>query len=246
MSSIKSPPLKRSLGPTLIADWGDTVIVHVTNSLETSINGSSVHFHGIRQNHTNYQDGVVSITQCPTAPGSIVTYKWRATQYGSSWYHSHFGLQTYEGVFGGIIINGPASAAYDEDAGNIILNDWLHRTPDEVFPSVQREGLPNMENSLINGTNVFGADGDENQVGERFSLKFEKGRKYRLRFANGAIDSLFRVSIDNHTLTVISTDFVPVEPYETDSITLSIGKTNQNVLISILTKTIKQANAWTS
>jgi FtsP/CotA-like multicopper oxidase with cupredoxin domain len=47
-------------GPTLFADWGDTVVVHVTNSLVTSKNGTSIHWHGIRQNGTNDQDGVRS------------------------------------------------------------------------------------------------------------------------------------------------------------------------------------------
>lgn len=28
-------------GPTLFADWGDTVVVHVTNSLTTSLNGTA-------------------------------------------------------------------------------------------------------------------------------------------------------------------------------------------------------------
>lgn len=69
-------------GPMITADWGDTVKVHVTNSLTT--NGTSIHFHGIRQNYTNPQDGVSSITQCPTPPGSNITYTWRATQYGVS------------------------------------------------------------------------------------------------------------------------------------------------------------------
>jgi FtsP/CotA-like multicopper oxidase with cupredoxin domain len=45
-------------GPTLFADWGDTVVVHVTNNLVTSQNGTSIHWHGIRQNGTNDQDGV--------------------------------------------------------------------------------------------------------------------------------------------------------------------------------------------
>ena len=71
-------------GPTIFADWGDTVRVHVTNSLTTSGNGSSIHWHGIRQNYTNQDDGVVSITQCPIAPGESYTYEWKATQYGSS------------------------------------------------------------------------------------------------------------------------------------------------------------------
>jgi hypothetical protein len=125
-------------GPTIIADWGDTVgtglrlsclnstykvtVVYLYNGLTN--NGTGLHFHGIRQNYTNQMDGVPSITQCPTAPGESITYTWRATQYGHTWYHSHFALQAWEGVLGGIIINGPASANYDEDLGVMFLNDW--------------------------------------------------------------------------------------------------------------------------
>lgn len=38
-------------GPTIIADWGDEVVIHVTNSMTN--NGSTIHWHGIRQNFTN-------------------------------------------------------------------------------------------------------------------------------------------------------------------------------------------------
>lgn len=100
-------------GPTIIVNWGDTVVIHLRNKLPASLqNGTSLHFHGLRQLNTNPMDGAVSITQCPTAPGQTMTYRWRATQYGTTWYHSHIGLQTWEGVFGGVIINGPASANY--------------------------------------------------------------------------------------------------------------------------------------
>lgn len=34
-------------GPTIEANWGDTVKIHLTNSLAN--NGTSLHFHGIRQ-----------------------------------------------------------------------------------------------------------------------------------------------------------------------------------------------------
>jgi FtsP/CotA-like multicopper oxidase with cupredoxin domain len=95
-------------------------------------NGTSLHFHGIRQNYTNQMDGVASITQCPVAPGDSMTYTWRATQYGSSWYHSHFYVQAWDGILGGIIINGPATANYDEDLGNLFLNDWSHQTADQL------------------------------------------------------------------------------------------------------------------
>ncbi|PBP19049.1 multicopper oxidase [Diplocarpon rosae] len=143
-------------GPTLFADWGDTVIVTVYNGLEN--NGTSIHFHGIRQNMTNQNDGVASITQCPTAPGETVTYTWRATQYGSTWYHSHFGLQAWEGVLGGIIINGPATANYENDMGVMFLNDWTHQTADAMYITAETNGPPTLDNGLINGTNVYGDD----------------------------------------------------------------------------------------
>ncbi|KAI1398420.1 multicopper oxidase [Hypoxylon fuscum] len=205
-------------GPTLFADWGDTVTVHVTNSLTTSGNGTSIHWHGIRQNYTNEQDGVVSITQCPTSPGDSMTYTWRATQYGSTWYHSHIGLQAWMGVAGTIIINGPATANYDEDLGTVFLSDWSHSTADELWISAETNGPPTMDNGLINGTNVFD-DG-----GERFQVSFTSGTSYRIRLVNGAIDTHFKFSIDNHTMTVISSDLVPLQPYNTTVLNIGMGQ----------------------
>lgn len=127
-------------GPTIIGDWGDNFIIHVTNSM--TANGSSIHWHGIRQNFTTENDGVGSITQCPIAPGDTKTYKWRATQYGSSWYHSHYSVQAWDGVFGGILINGPATANYDEDLGHIFLNDWSHETADVLKLTASSTGPP--------------------------------------------------------------------------------------------------------
>ncbi len=210
-------------GPTIIADWGDTVVVHVTNSLTASENGTSIHFHGIRQNYTNQNDGVVSITQCPTAPGDSITYTWRAVQYGSSWYHSHIGLQAWEGLAGGIIINGPASANYDTDLGTLFLSDWCHHTADELYTASQTTGPPTLDNGLINGTNVYGDDDSDTQTGTRFNTSFTAGTSYRLRLINGAIDTMFKFSIDNHTLTVISADFVPIEPYDTTVLSIGMG-----------------------
>ncbi|KAH8879996.1 multicopper oxidase [Thozetella sp. PMI_491] len=203
-------------GPTIFADWGDTVVVHVRNSMEN--NGTSIHFHGIRQNYTSDQDGVASITQCPTAPGDVYTYRWKATQYGSTWYHSHFSLQAWNGVFGGIVINGPASAPYDEDLGILPISDWFHRTVDELYAVASTSAPPSGNNGLLNGTNVY-QDG-----GSRYATTFEAGKSYRLRLVNTAIDTMYRFSIDNHTLTVIANDLVPIHPYSTTTLNIGIGQ----------------------
>jgi FtsP/CotA-like multicopper oxidase with cupredoxin domain len=206
-------------GPTIIANWGDTVVVHLSNGLAN--NGTGLHFHGIRQNFTNPMDGVPSITQCAIAPGDSMTYTWRATQYGSSWYHSHFALQAWEGVLGGIIINGPASANYDNDAGNLFLNDWGHETADAMYTAAETTGPPTLDNGLINGTNT---GSDDTSVGARFEMNVVEGESYRLRLVNGAIDSHFKFSVDNHTMTVMAMDFVPIVPYTTDIVSIGMGQ----------------------
>ncbi|KAF9871958.1 multicopper oxidase [Colletotrichum karsti] len=211
-------------GPTLFADWGDNVIVHVTNSLTTSNNGTSIHFHGIRQNYTNEADGVSSITQCPLAPNNTQTYKWRATQYGSTWYHSHFALQAWQGIFGGIIINGPATYNYDEDLGMVFLNDWDHQTVDELYSTAETSGPPTLDNGLINGTNVYGDDGSTSQTGTRFNLTWVSDTTYRMRLVNAAVDTHWKFSIDNHTMTVIAADLVPIEPYTTTVLDMGMGQ----------------------
>ncbi|KAJ4418280.1 hypothetical protein N0V82_005671 [Gnomoniopsis sp. IMI 355080] len=208
-------------GPTIIADWGDNVVVHVTNALQD--NGTSIHFHGIRQNWTMQNDGVASLTQCPTAPGDTVTYQWRATQYGSSWWHSHFYVQAADGIFGGIIINGPATANYDNDLGNLAIFDWDHETADALVAQAAYSGPPEMANGLINGTNIFTQD-DGTVVGSRWETTFTSGESYRLRLVNTAADTHFKFTIDNHTMTVIATDFVPIVPYTTDVVNIAIGQ----------------------
>jgi hypothetical protein len=88
-------------GPLLQACWGDVMQVTVINKM--SYNGTSIHWHGIRQNQTMHMDGVNGVTQCPIAPGDQFTYKFNVTQYGSSWYHSHYSLQYADGAVGPMV-----------------------------------------------------------------------------------------------------------------------------------------------
>jgi FtsP/CotA-like multicopper oxidase with cupredoxin domain len=209
-------------GPTITADWGDELVIHVINNL--NINGTSIHWHGLRQNYTNQNDGVVSITQCAQAPGDTYTYRFRATQYGTTWYHSHFSLQAWDGVFGSFVINGPATANYDVDAGPIIVSDWFHESVYGLAAEAEVSGPPTPENGLINGSNIFGDDGSADQTGSRFELDFQTGTSYRLRLINVAIDTHWKFMIDNHTLTVIAIDLVPVVPFTVDIVSIGIGK----------------------
>ncbi|KAF2102300.1 hypothetical protein NA57DRAFT_35573 [Rhizodiscina lignyota] len=207
-------------GPTIEANWGDTVVVHVTNSLEN--NGTGLHWHGIRQNWTNPNDGVPSLTQCPIAPGESMTYTWKAVQYGTTWYHSHFSLQAWEGVFGPIVIHGPSTADWDVDLGPLTLVDWSHETVDALYSYAQTVGPPTLDNGLINGTNTYNDSGSV--VGSRFETTFSSGTKYLIRVINSAIDTYFKFSMDNHTMTVIASDLVPITPYTTEVLDITMGQ----------------------
>ena len=182
--------------------------------------------HGIRQLHTNQHDGVNGITECPIAPGDSFTYKFRALQYGSAWYHSHYSLQYGDGLLGPLTIYGPSTANYDSDDTfrPILITDWNHRSVFEDWPvMLESESAPEMTNILLNGTGQFGPGKTEKQ---KFQLYFEKGKRYMLILVNTAVDTTFLFSIDEHILEVIEADFVPIWPYNTTNIHIGIGQLN--------------------
>ena len=91
------------------------------------------------------------------------------------------------------------------------------------------DGLPPVSNNnLINGkmnypcANATGLQCTPNAGISKFF--FESGKKYRLRLINSGAEGLQKFSIDGYKLLVIANDFVPVQPYEVDVVTLGIGQ----------------------
>lgn len=205
-------------GPTIYADWGDMISVTVTNDMQD--NGTTIHWHGVRQYHSNSQDGVPGVTECPIAPGQTKTYTFQATQYGTSWYHSHFSCQYGDGVLGPIVINGPATANYDIDLGPLPITDWYYPSVNLHASLAEHENAlpPEADNGLINGS-VTSSSG-----GSYAHTPLTPGSKHRLRLVNTAVDNHFMVSLDGHQFTVISNDFVPIVPYNTTWIFIGIGQ----------------------
>lgn len=219
-------------GPAITADWGDDVVVHVANNIAT--NGTAIHFHGIRQLNNNQYDGTPGVSQCPIPPGQSMTYKFHASQYGTSMYHSHFSLQYSMGLYGPLIINGPATANYDEDLGSIFMTDWGHETEFDIWATVANFNVTfsGALTGLVNGMNTGNCTAsnatapDPNCIdgGKKYQLVFDAGKKYRLRLVNIATEAWFQFSIDGHKMTVISTDLVPIVPYETNSVLVGMGQ----------------------
>ncbi|KAG9897593.1 laccase precursor, partial [Aureobasidium melanogenum] len=165
-------------GPVIRASWGDTLSITVTNSMQD--NGTSIHWHGIRQYNTPGMDGVNGISECALAPGETKTYTFHCTQYGSSWYHSHYTSQYGMGVVGAILIDGPATANYDIDLGTFPMMDWYYKNADVVnalalINAQSGSGAPPSNTLLLNGTN------DNGPGGKYQSVALTKGKKHRLR-----------------------------------------------------------------
>ncbi|OCL02255.1 laccase-like multicopper oxidase [Glonium stellatum] len=225
-------------GPTIVANWGDTLSITVRNMLQH--NGTSIHWHGLRQLNSNIQDGANGITECSLAPGDSKTYTFQATEYGTSWYHSHFSAQYGDGVVGTIQINGPATANYDIDLGTYPVTDWYYKTAFQTAAISQQSlqvggGPPPGDNILINGTNK-----NANGGGSYNRVTLTPGKKHRLRLINTSMENAIIVSLDNHPFSVIASDFVPINPFSTDWLLIGIGQ-RYDVIIQANQTT---ANYW--
>ncbi|CAI4212266.1 unnamed protein product [Parascedosporium putredinis] len=203
----------------LINDWGDYVIVNVHNMLQD--NGTSIHWHGIRQIGESNQDGANGVTECPIPPGSSKTYAFHVVQYGNSWYHSHFGSQYGNGIVGAMIVNGPAVENYDIDLGPYVITDYYHETADNLGRKAEISGPPDSQNILFRGKNVHHSDPTK---GAYDRLKLTPGKTHRLRLINTSVDNSITVSLVGHTMKIIQADLVATEPTEREHIFLAVGQ----------------------
>jgi FtsP/CotA-like multicopper oxidase with cupredoxin domain len=64
-------------------------------------------------------------------------------------------------------------------------------------------------------------------------FKFTPGKKYRLRLINTSADSTMKFTIDGHNFTVFANDFVPVQPYNTNVVTLAVGQRSDVVVEAV-------------
>lgn len=218
--------------PTIEANWGDTLNINVHNQITGPEEGTALHWHGILQRATPWFDGVPAVQQCPIPPGKSLTYRFKADLYGSTWYHSHYSAQYAGGLVGPLVVHGPKNVAYDKDLGPVLLTDWNH---DDYFTLVEQTMKPGgfpppSDNNLINGKmnydcTLIPAGGPACTPNAGISkFKFTKGKKHRLRLINASAEAIQRFTIDNHTMTVMANDFVPVKPYDTNVVTLGVGQ----------------------
>ncbi|XP_003391643.3 PREDICTED: laccase-like, partial [Amphimedon queenslandica] len=136
-------------GPTLVVASGQTVHIHVVNSLVSQ--SVSIHWHGLFQKDTPWMDGVGFVSHPPIDPGSSFDYIFTAGQSGTYWYHSHVGSERADGLFGGLVLRDPDNffeqvvrpQILPEDTSSILVDapelhtitviDWMREHPSDMF-----------------------------------------------------------------------------------------------------------------
>ncbi|CAO2653307.1 Nn.00g027180.m01.CDS01 [Neocucurbitaria sp. VM-36] len=222
-------------GPLVEANWGDWIKFEVTNDLTDE--GTTLHAHGLFQKETSWYDGVPAVAQCPITPnGGTHEMLFRADRYGSSWYHSHYSAQYSGGAHGPLIIYGPKHQEYDIDIGPIILEDWFHADYFSLVNRTMNGQFPPSNNNLINGRMNYPCANTTlpctpNAGVSKF--QFQSGKKHLLRLINAGAEGNQKFSIDGHQLKVIAVDFIPVEPYTTNVVTLAVGQRTDVVVEAI-------------
>lgn len=118
--------------PPLYFTEGDTAVIRVHNLAERP---TSIHWHGMLV--PQEQDGVPYLTTAPVMPSTTHVYRFPVRQNGTYWYHSHFGLQEQEGLYGAIIVRKSPEDTLLRAVDSIpdyplVLSDWTDRSAREV------------------------------------------------------------------------------------------------------------------
>ncbi|KAF8990713.1 laccase T2 copper depleted [Cyathus striatus] len=210
-------------GPLLTGNIGDRFMVNVVNNLTdpNMFRLTTVHWHGMFQQGSFWDDGVAGVSQCPIAPGHSFLYDFKAlSQAGTFWYHSHYGTQYCDGLRGPVVIydpNDPNKHLYDvDDASTVItLGEWYHtssRTPGT--------GVGKASSTLINGLGRYiGGPPVDLAV-----INVERGKRYRFRLLSISCDPNHIFSISGHKLTIIEADGESTQPYTVDKLQIFAGQ----------------------
>ncbi|XP_064615588.1 uncharacterized protein LOC135479627 [Liolophura sinensis] len=225
-------------GPAIQVCEGDHIQVKVFNHPDMS-EGVSLHWHGIHQKGTQYNDGAEMITQCPITPFSSFQYRFVADNPGTHFWHSHAGLQRADGLFGALVVRQSPSKEphfdkYDNDLPDhvIVVNEWF------VNPTINRyaahvhggEKVIKDKSLLINGQGVYRKFKETKQAQETFYtpravFSVRHGESYRFRVIDNGVSACpITVSVSGHVLSIIASDGNPFEPLEVDAFMMAAGE----------------------
>ncbi|EFJ29811.1 hypothetical protein SELMODRAFT_231207 [Selaginella moellendorffii] len=237
-------------GPSIRIQQGDKVIVRVHNMIRSNI---TIHWHGVQQRLSCWQDGPAFITQCPIQERNSFTYRFRVDQVGTLFWHAH--AAWLRGTVHGAFIIEPVTRRprpypfpqpfRDE---TIILGDWfVNDLLEEEERAIVSGGAPDMSNAfIINGKpgplfNCSATSYSKSFTHEENTHKigFIPGEAYLLRIINAALEQDLFFSIANHTMTVVEIDASYTKHLTVTEFLITPGQT-----VSVLVKASQHGGSY--
>jgi FtsP/CotA-like multicopper oxidase with cupredoxin domain len=217
-----------SPGPELRVRQGDLVEVVLRNQ-DVGV-GVTIHWHGV--DVPNAEDGVAGVTQNAVLPDESYTYRFRAEQVGTFWYHTHqvSSEEVQRGLFGALVIEPRAQppGAIDrvlvahtfDGVGTLDGRDGAQAVP--VAPgTLVRLRLVNSDSAVrrfqVTGTpfRVLAIDGhDLNEPGslDRIGLPLAAGGRYDVGFVMPASGARVDLAETNAALELTAAGKRPPPP----------------------------------
>ncbi|KAF7364323.1 Laccase I [Mycena sanguinolenta] len=233
-------------GPLIQANLGDTMSINVVNALtdNTMLKSTSIHWHGIVQNKTNWEDGPAFITRLSpvsnrfeplSADGStsnirmpdntreLVPVQLRSAELSGTTVICQRNIAMgFADPWSYMTPTIPKKSLYDiDDETTIItLSDWYH------YPSPQHPTIPVFNSTLINGRGRYPGG----PLTDLAVINVVQGKRYRFRLISMSCDPNWIFSIANHQLNIIEVDGVAHQPVTVNSIQIFAGQRYSFVL----------------
>ena len=170
----------------------------------------------------------------------------RANPQGTHWYHAHMRYQRSKGLFGALIVHeaqsdireklGPFEDQPQRKTLLIVDQDSNIKQPGKA---VQSFCLPDGSNLPVEFRRfsllIYGKEPATSLLESAGNASYTQfyvvsGKNYRFRIIDGALGTVFVISIDYHKLYIIATDGYLVKPFETDFLIVHVGETYDFIL----------------
>ena len=195
-------------GPVLRVRQGEIFDIRFLNQIGE---GSAVHWHGLRID--NAMDGVPGLTQDVVEVDAEFAYRFRASDAGTFWYHSHNRSweQVAKGLYGPLIVEELTPPDVDHDL-IVLIDDWRMTEAGTLA-----DGFENMHDQAHQGRL-----GNYARALVEPSTPVRRGDRVRLRLINVATDRIFPVEIEGADGKIVANDGMPlVSPQELSSLILA-------------------------
>ncbi|RQP14907.1 MAG: copper oxidase [Chryseobacterium sp.] len=238
------------VAPTLHFTEGDIAEIYLHNQLKNENTG--LHWHGVIL--PNEQDGVTYLTTKPVKPGETHLYRFRVSQNGTYWYHSHEKLQQQIGMNGMLVFHRRDAKPDNRYAMDIpvLIGEWSDEKPEHIMRrlhmdntdwyAIKKGAVQSYSEAikerafgvkLLNEWKRMKAMDVSDVYYDKFLINGETssqvanlkaGDRVRLRVVNGGSSSYFWVNYAGGKITILGSDGNRVEPVEVDRVILGTSE----------------------